>query len=125
MNVKVNNMIKYLLCVLYVIFSVSGLTLVKMGSNQNISGNFMLPVIGMYISKMTLTGLIFYGMSFCLYMGVISKFDLGIIIPILGGIVNIAILGVSYFVLKEHLSLNMVIGAMIITIGIVIMNIKR
>lgn len=125
MNVKVNNMIKYLLCVLYVIFSVSGLTLVKMGSNQNISGNFMLPVIEMYISKMTLTGLIFYGMSFCLYMGVISKFDLGIIIPILGGIVNIAILGVSYFVLKEHLSLNMVIGAMIITIGIVIMNIKR
>lgn len=124
MNVKAGSMIKYILCILYVVFSVSGLTLVKVGSEQS-NGNLVIPIIEMSVSKLTLVGLIFYSMSFCLYMGVISKFDLGIIIPILGGIINIAILGVSYFILKEHLTLNMIIGAIVITVGIVIMNIKK
>lgn len=124
MNVKAGSMIKYILCILYVVFSVSGLTLVKVGSEQS-NGNLVIPIIEMSVSKLTLVGLIFYAMSFCLYMGVISKFDLGIIIPILGGIINIAILGVSYFILKEHLTLNMIIGAIVITVGIVIMNINK
>ena len=78
----------------------------------------------MSISIWSFMGITCYGISFLLYLGIISKFDLGFIIPIIGGIVNILILIVSYFILKEQLTFNMILGAVITIIGIVIMNIN-
>ena len=57
-------------------------------------------------------------------MGVITNFDLGVIIPIVGGIINILIMISAIVVLKEKLTLNAIIGAVIIVFGIIIMNIK-
>lgn len=118
-------MLNYFLCALYVIFSVTGLTLVKVGSGAGLEKSFVIPGINMTVSIISFIGLVCYGISFCLYMGVVSKFDLGIIIPILGGIVNILILLVACFILKEKLTTNMIIGAVIIIIGIFIMNVKK
>ena len=58
-----------------------------------------------------------------LYLGIINKFDLGVIVPIIAGVVNIAVVLASIFVFKETLSTNMMIGALIIIIGIFVMNI--
>ncbi len=116
---------RYLLCVVYIFFSVSGLTLIKIGSNQPASMGICIPIIDLVISKQTILGIICYGISFCLYLGVVSKFDLGLIIPILGGIVNILIVIISFSILKERITMNMVLGALIISIGIIIMNIGR
>ncbi|MGN0161886.1 MAG: hypothetical protein ACI4AQ_10895 [Lachnospiraceae bacterium] len=116
---------RYLLCVVYVLFSVSGLTLIKIGSNRTIPEGICIPVIGMSVSKYTILGILCYGISFCLYLGVVSKFDLGIIIPILGGIVNILIVIISFLILKEKVTANMILGAVIISIGIIIMNIGK
>ncbi len=118
-------MLRFVLCALYVVFSVSGLTLVKLGSIQASGQEFVIPFLDMSITKMTLAGILCYGISFCLYMGVVSKFDLGIIIPILGGIVNILILLVSCFILKEKLTPNMIAGALIIIAGIIVMNLNQ
>lgn len=119
------DMIKYILCVVYILFSVSGLTLIKISSNQVSSQTYTIPILGIAISWWTLAGIFCYGTSFCIYLGVVSKFDLGLIIPLLGGIVNILILLVSFFILKEKLTINMIVGALIITVGIVVMNIKK
>lgn len=118
-------MLKYILCVMYVICSVAGLTLIKLGSNDIVGNSLWLPVLNLRISMKSIAGIMCYGISFCLYLGVVSKFDLGFIIPILGGIVNISILVVSCYVLKEKLSINMIIGAVFIIIGIMIMTFKR
>lgn len=118
-------MLKLILCILYVCFSVSGLTLIKLGSIHADSSNLIIPFLNVTVTRTTFWGILCYGASFCLYLGVISKFDLGIIIPILGGIINILILLVSYFILKENLTTNMVIGALIIIAGIFIMNVNR
>lgn len=115
---------KYILCGIYVFFSVLGLTLVKIGSFRKTSCNFEIPITNMSISIWSFMGITCYGISFLLYLGIISKFDLGFIIPIIGGIVNILILIVSYFILKEQLTFNMILGAVITIIGIVIMNIN-
>lgn len=116
-------MVKYILCAIYVCFSVSGLTLIKLGSMQPKDRGWIVPIIGIIINKWSFLGILCYGISFCLYLGVVSKFNLGVIIPILGGIVNILIIIIACVFLKESLTLNMVIGAVIISIGIVIMNI--
>lgn len=116
-------MIKYILCVIYLFFSVSGLTFFKVGSMQE--GGLTIPVVNVALSKWTLIGIICYGLSFLIYLCVISKFELGVIIPIIGGAVNILILLVSYFILKENLSACSIIGAVIISVGIVIMNLGK
>ena len=118
-------MLKIILCVLYVCFSVSGLTLIKVGSLQTEARSLVIPILDMTVTKLSFIGILCYGTSFCLYLGVVSKFDLGIIIPILGGVINILILLVSCFILKEKLTLNMIIGALIIILGIFIMSLNR
>lgn len=118
-------MLKYAVCVVYIIFSVSGLTLVKMGSLHSDKVFFTVPIIDVPINLWSLGGVVCYGISFLLYLGVITKFDLGVINPLLGGIVNILIVVMAFFVLKENLTINMLVGAFVVTVGIVIMNIGR
>ena len=115
---------KYILCVIYVIFSVSGLTFIKIGSRQE-TYNHIVPLFDISVSIWSLVGIICYGISFFLYLALISKFDLGIIIPLLGGIINIFILVIAYTILKERITLNMVIGAIIIITGIFVMNVHN
>ncbi len=115
---------KYILCTLYVLFSVSGLVVIKIGSNVENARSITIPLLHLNLSIISIIGMIFYGISFCLYMGVVANFDIGFIIPILGGIVNILILVASVAILKEGLSTKTIIGAMIVAIGIVVMNLK-
>ena len=115
------SMNKYFLCVIYILFSVSGLTLIKYSGNHIELTKVVIPFINIPISWYFIAGLFCYGMSFVLYMGVITKF----IIPIVGGIINILIMISAIWVLKEKMTINMIVGAIIIILGIVIMNIKR
>lgn len=116
-------MLKILLCIAYIILTVSGLILIKYSSLHPQDG-FILPIMKVVISKYSFIGLMCYGCSFLLYISVISQFDLGFIIPIVGGIANILILVSSVTILNETLGLNSIIGAALIIVGIVIMNIK-
>lgn len=122
---EIKGMLKCIFCVIYIIFTVSGLTLVKAGSSPEIKYSFVIPGTGMNISVVTLIGILCYGISFCIYMGLIGKFDIGVIVPIMNGIVNIMVIIVAYFVLKEKLTANMIAGALIIVAGIFIMNVKK
>lgn len=107
---------------LYVLFSVSGLTLIKLASLQNDNAYLMIPVLNVKISWISLMGILCYGISFCLYLGVVNHFPLGFIIPLIGGIVNILIVFISAYILKEDLTINAIVGGMIVIVGIFIMN---
>ena len=114
--------IRYSLCVLYVLLSVSGLTLIKLASLHNSNTYFVVPILNVKLSWISLIGLFCYGLSFCVYLGVVNNFQLGFIIPLLGGIVNILIVIMSILLLKENLSVNAIIGGIVIIVGIFIMN---
>ena len=64
-------------------------------------------------------GIILLWNEFCVVYGGNYK------IPIVGGIINILIMISAIWVLKEKMTINMIVGAIIIILGIVIMNIKR
>lgn len=115
---------QYILCAIYVILTISGLTFMKMGSMaENLKG-IVIPVVDMRITAISLVGYLCYGMSFLLYTVIISKFDLGFITPMLNGVVNVSILVVAFLVFKEHFTLNSAIGAVLIIAGVIVMNIK-
>jgi len=115
---------KFVLVFLYLFFSVFGLILMKKGGNAG-SVSFNDSNVGLSINIISFIGLLFYVVSFLLYTKVVTSYDLSFIIPIITGISQILILLASWGILKETISKQGIIGAIIIIIGIIIMNIKK
>lgn len=115
---------KFILIAIYIILTISGLILMKKGGNpgtismQNGEMNFGINLI-------SLLGFICYICSFLLFTRIVVMFDLSYIMPICTGIVQVLTLIASYFVFKEQISKQGIIGACLVIIGIIIMNIKN
>ncbi len=115
---------KYLMIVMYVIFTVAGLILMKKGGN---AGKISLGggELGFSISWISLLGFICYIISFLLYTRIIMMFEnLSFISPICNGIAQVMIVVASWLILKEQITGLNVGGALLIIAGIVIMNLK-
>lgn len=110
-----------ILFIIYVVLSSAGLILFKLGSS-NLSVQLQNQLFSVNISLTTILGLVCYLISFVLWMVIIGKSDISYIVPLGVACTNIAILLGSYFILNETISLNSVIGAGIIIVGIIIMN---
>lgn len=109
--------------ILYVILSTSGLVLFKIGST-NLSMGLQKSVFSMQLPLLSLLGLTCYLISFILWMYIISKSDVSFVVPLGVALTNIAVLFSSYFILKEEISVTAIIGAVVIVVGVVIINLK-
>lgn len=115
----------YLLSVVYVLLSASGLVLFKMGSQKGmemgISGGFL----NFKMSTISLLGMVCYILSFVLYLILVSKFDLNKIYPITTGCIFVCVMLGSFLVLKENIGIVQIIGSAAILIGVVLLAIKQ
>ena len=110
-----------LLFIIYVILSTSGLILFKLGSSHLTLG-FQNSIFSMNISLITLLGMMCYLISFVLWMIIIGKSEVSYIVPLGVACTNVAVLLSSYFILNETISLNTVIGAALIIIGVIVLS---
>ena len=124
MSKRRQNIMKIVLIIIYLLLSVSGLTLMKMGGNPG-TVSIQSNTFSFGISITSAIGLICYILSFLLFTRIVTLFDLSYIMPICTGIVQILTLVAAMVVLKEEFSWRIVIGASIIIIGIIVMNIKK
>ena len=114
---------KSVLVVAYIILTITGLVLMKLGGNTGtieISGldfNFSMSFI-------SLLGFISYILSFLLFTNIVVKFNLSYIMPITSGLIQVLTLISGFFIFKENISVNGIIGAGLVISGIVVMNIK-
>jgi len=115
---------KLILVLAYLIFSILGLILMKKGGNAGSIG-FNNGNVGLTVNVISFIGIILYIISFLLYTKVVTSFDLSYISPIITGVSQILILLASWSFLKETISKQGIIGAIIIIIGILVMNIKK
>ena len=115
---------KILLVLIYLILTVLGLVLMKKGGN---SGSIAIEKqnFNFNINLISALGFICYLFSFLLYTKIIVMFDLSYITPICTGIVQILILVASKLVFKENFTTTSVVGAAIIIIGVIIMNLPK
>ena len=117
-------MMKIILVGIYIILSVLGLIFMKLGGNSGTialnNGN-----INFEINWISAIGFILYICSFLLYTKIVVVFDLSYITPIITGIVQILILVSAAIIFKEQMSIQGIIGAVIIIAGIIIMNFKK
>ena len=109
---------------IYIILSISGLVLMKLGGN---SGNiqFNSGDISFSINWISAIGFICYICSFLLFTRIVVMFDLSYIMPFTTGIVQILSLVAASVIFKEQISKQGVIGAIVIIIGIIIMNMPK
>lgn len=118
-------MSSFILIAIYIIFTVSGITLMKIGTGRAFefslsAGNFKL-----VFNYMLLCGILCYLISFILYIFLISKYNLNFIVPLTTGIVYILIFGLSLTLFKEPVSVTGAVGFFLVIAGVVFLNIKK
>lgn len=114
---------KLVLVIVYLILTTLGLIFMKLGGNP---GSFSIKGqdINFAINAISAIGFVCYIGSFLLFTRIVVMFDLSYIYPICTGIVQIVTLIASAVIFKENMSMQSVIGAIIIIAGIIIMNIN-
>ena len=121
MNKKMSN---FVLLFFYLIFSVSGIILVKIGGS-NFSLNISKLDLKIQIEWLSLLGMACYIFSFLLWMIIIPRYNLSFIVPISVGLVQLLVLFAAVFLLKEKVNFLNILGVLTIIVGIVLMNIKK
>lgn len=119
------HMSSVILIAIYIMFTVSGITLMKVGTGKAFEvsltgGNFK--IVFNYI---LLCGILCYLLSFILYIFLISKYNLNYIVPLTTGLVYILIFVLSLTLFKEPVSVTSVIGFFLVIAGVVFLNIKK
>ena len=115
----------WLCVVLYIIFAVSGSTLLKLGASEAVKTLFVVPVVNMSVSLTSLIGFICYGLSFLFYTVLLSKFELSFISPLTVGIVYVLLMFTAFIFFKEPITMAKISGSLLILIGILLMLIKK
>lgn len=118
-------MVSYIMIAAYLIFSISGVILFKIGSEKEFLVSVSTGVFSLHISLISILGLICYVCSFLMYMYLISKFDMSYIIPICTGITTVLTFILAVLIFKESVTINKVVGSLLIIIGVLIVNIKK
>lgn len=116
---------RILMIVVYIIFTVLGLILMKKGGN---AGKLTLGTeeVGFSISWISALGFICYIISFLLFTRIIMAFEnVSYISPICNGIAQACIVISSIIFLKEKVSGATIGGAALIIAGVIIMNLKK
>lgn len=111
--------------IIYVILSAMGLTLIKIGTGQDISLFLNAKGFSLRLNWILVIGMLVYIISFLTSMLVMKNMNLSIFYPVSAGLIYIVICGLSYFVLREKISINQWIGMSVILVGIIIMNLGK
>ena len=118
-------MLRFLILIVYACMSVGGLTCFKLGNQQAMSMSITRTAFSVQVSWLSILGICMYIGSFLIYLGLVSRIQLGYLTPISSAIVYILTMCVSLMVFKEHYSMTQLLGMALILAGVVLMNMKR
>ena len=79
-------MFNYILIAIYLMFTLAGVFLFKIGCQKEFLVSVSTGVFSLHLSLISILGLVCYGISFFMYMFLISKFDMTYIVPVTTGI---------------------------------------
>ena len=111
--------------IIYVCLSATGLTLIKLGLGRNSTLLLNKGGFDLTLSWTLVLGACLYVCSFLLSMVVMKGMNLNLFYPLSAGLIYIAVCVASFLVLKEKISVQQLIGMVVILAGIVIMNLGK
>ena len=83
---------------LYVLATSSALIILKLGAKAGAPVHYLDGRLQFNITPYTVAGIVMYGFSFLIYVYLISKYDLGYIIPLTTAFIYVLIFKASFFV---------------------------
>lgn len=107
---------------LYVLTTSAALVVLKLGTKSGAPITYAGNKIHFNITLYTTIGIFLYGVSFLVYTYLISKYDLGYIIPLTTAFVYVAIFLASYFIFHEVFTAAKIVGICLIMTGVVFLN---
>lgn len=110
--------------IMYLILTVSGLMLFKLGGTENYI-NIGINKINFNISTMSLMGIICYGCSFLMWLYIIKKSEVSYIFPIANGLVTVLTILGGIILLHEKVNIIQGVGIICIIAGVIITNIFK
>jgi drug/metabolite transporter (DMT)-like permease len=110
---------------LYVIATSFALVALKYGSKAGAPIHYVDNKLQFNINLYTVLGIALYGISFLIYMYLISKYDLGYIIPLTAAFIYILIFVASYFIFHELFTTTKIMGIGLIIVGLAFLNFKK
>lgn len=118
-------MLKAIILLIYVASTSLGLIAIKQGTGEGLPISFNGDRVQFHLNFFSIIGILLYGLSFVLYVYLISKFDLGYIIPLTTALVYVVIFIASYFIFKEVFTLMKVIGIALIVSGVIFLSLGK
>ena len=110
---------------LYVLTTSAALIILKLGAKTGSPIAILSNKLHFSVTPYTILGIGLYGVSFLIYVHLISKYDLGYIIPLTAAFVYILIFVASYFIFKEVFTPLKILGIFLIISGLVFLNLKK
>ncbi|MEE3471744.1 MAG: hypothetical protein VZR24_13855 [Butyrivibrio hungatei] len=104
--------------VLYLLFGLSGTTIIKLASK--IHEHVGVEVFGICITPKFIVGIICYGMSFLIFIFMVSKLQISIVIPLVAALNSIAVIIIGIKVFGESINRGQLLGVSILVIGVFI-----
>lgn len=118
-------MMSNIVLVIYAALSSLGLVLIKLGSKTGAPISFVDGKPQFNLGLYAVCGIIFYGLSFIIYTYLVSKNDLGYIIPVSTALVYIFIFAASFLLFKEPFTVIKIMGICLILGGLFLLNINK
>ena len=114
-----------LILALYVLSGSLALIALKYGTKTGLPVSYADSKLHFNLNYDSIIGIVLYGLSFILYIYLISKFDLGYIIPLAAAFVYILIFIASAIVFNEVFTVIKIVGISLILIGIILLSLKK
>jgi drug/metabolite transporter (DMT)-like permease len=114
-----------ILIAMYVLATSAALVVLKLGSKSGAPAQFLDGRLHLNITPFTILGIFLYGVSFLMYIYLISKYDLGYIIPLTTALVYVLIFIASFFIFREAFTTIKIIGIILIVFGVALLNLKQ
>jgi uncharacterized membrane protein len=119
-------MVLKILIAFYVLCSSFALILLKLGTKHGGAPiSYVNNKAHLNLTPYVISGILLYGLSFIVYMYLISRFDLGYIIPLTTAFVYLCIFLASALIFKEVFTTVKIIGIVLIVTGLVFLNLKK
>lgn len=113
------------LIIAYVLATSFGLILIKLGSSNGAPVAIVESSLKFNLNPSIIFGILFYVLSFVLYTYLLSKYELGYIVPLTTALVYCLVFLASYFIFHEAFTLIKVAAISLIIFGIILLNINK
>lgn len=118
-------MLSKIILVLYVLCTSLGLIVLKLGTSSGLPISYINNRVQFNLNLYSIGGVVLYALSFILYLYLISKFNLGYIIPLTTALVYIIIFVASFIIFKEPFSATKIAAIALIISGLVLLNLSK